>query len=132
MLPDASAETSVQLVEAHPDHTRGQSLRSGSGRRVPIKTSYGVATYPYDGNTAAELLAAVDANLYRSKQRGGDFITASGRDDDSHPTTMGSFSVLDGLVTAVDKKDHYTRRHSDDVTEFAVALASKMGLSIET
>lgn len=55
-----------------------------------------------------------------------------GEDVDFKPALMGSFSVLDGLVTTVDKKDHYTRRHSDDVTELAVVLASKIGLSVET
>jgi putative nucleotidyltransferase with HDIG domain len=40
--------------------------------------------------------------------------------------------VLDGLVTTVDNKDHYTRRHSDNVTEYALALAAKMDLSVDT
>ena len=40
--------------------------------------------------------------------------------------------MLDGLVTAVDGKDHYTRKHSDDVSEQAVLLASELGLSSET
>ena len=132
VLPDASAEASVHLVERIRTLLESSPFDVGSGRMVPIKMSYGIATYPYDGRTSAELLAAVDANLYRSKQRGGDFITASGSDDDFRPASMGSFSVLDGLVTTVDKKDHYTRRHSDQVTELAVALASKMGLSDET
>ena len=44
----------------------------------------------------------------------------------------GLFSVLDGLVTTVDNKDHYTRKHSDDVCERAVALAAQLGLSSET
>ena len=40
--------------------------------------------------------------------------------------------MLDGLVTMVDNKDHYTRRHSEDVTEYALALASRLDLSVET
>jgi putative nucleotidyltransferase with HDIG domain len=132
VLPDTSAKASVQLVERIRATLESTPFDVGGGRIVPIKMSYGIATYPHDGHTASELLAAVDANLYRSKQRGGNFITASSSDDDFQPAMMGSFSVLDGLVTTVDKKDHYTRRHSDDVTELAVGLASKMGLSVET
>lgn len=131
VLPDTSSEASVQLVERIRATLESTPFNVGGGRIVPIKMSYGIATYPNDGHKAAELLAAVDANLYRSKQRGGNIITSSGGDD-FRPTLMGSFSVLDGLVTTVDRKDHYTRRHSDDVTELAVALASKIGLSVET
>ena len=94
--------------------------------------SYGIATFPFDGASPSEILAAADANLYRSKRQGGDFITASGSSDTSRPAAVGTFSVLDGLVTTVDKKDHYTRQHSDNVTEHTLALAAKMGLSLET
>ena len=132
VLPDSSPEASVTLVKRIRATLETTPFDVGGGRIVPIKMSYGIATYPDDGRKAAELLAAVDANLYRSKQRGGNIITSSGGDDDFRPALMGSFSALDGLVTTVDKKDHYTRRHSDDVTELALALASKMGLSVET
>jgi HD-GYP domain-containing protein (c-di-GMP phosphodiesterase class II) len=42
------------------------------------------------------------------------------------------FNVLEDLVTTVDNKDHYTRRHSDDVCERAMVLAAAVGLSHET
>lgn len=34
--------------------------------------------------------------------------------------------VLDGLVSAVDRKDRYTRRHSDNVTEAVVTIAERL------
>ncbi len=96
--------------------------------------SCGVATYPFEGRHVSELLAAADANLYRSKRQGGNRVTASDSEEES--TQVGNrggiFSVLDGLVTAVDGKDHYTRKHSYDVCERAIAVASKLGLSSET
>ncbi|MCL5735529.1 MAG: diguanylate cyclase [Actinobacteria bacterium] len=132
LLPDASAESAVQLVERIRSCMRDAPFFVGDSRTVPIKMSYGIAVFPHDGHTAAEMLAASDANLYRSKRHGGDFITASGSDDINGSVGLGSFSVLDGLVTTVDGKDHYTRKHSDNVTEYSLALASKMGLSVET
>ncbi len=132
VLPDTDAEAAVQLVERVRNSLEDSPFLVDDGRTIPLKMSYGVATYPYDGHSAAELLAAADANLYRSKRHGGDFITASGSDDSHRPVSMGSFSVLDGLVTTVDNKDHYTRRHSDNVTEYSLALASKMGMSLDT
>lgn len=132
VLPETDAEAAVHLVERVRNSLEDSPFLVEDGRTVPLKMSYGIATFPYDGHTAAELLAAADANLYRSKRHGGDFITASGSDENHRPAALGSFSVLDGLVTTVDNKDHYTRRHSDNVTEYALALASKMGLSLDT
>ena len=40
-----------------------------------------------------------------------------------------SYGFLDCLVTAVDNKDAYTRRHSEDVTDYALRIAEEIGLS---
>ena len=38
---------------------------------MPIAASIGVATFPGDGRTATELIAAADRALYRVKREGG-------------------------------------------------------------
>jgi len=45
--------------------------------------------------------------------------------------TSGSFDVLQGLVIAVDTKDRYTKRHSEDVARYAVFLANRIGIDQE-
>ena len=131
VLSDCDTGQALALLERLRVTLEDRSLEL-DGQKIPIKMSYGVATYPRDGSGASELLAAADANLYRSKRRGGDCITASGSEDGLRPTPIGSFTVLDGLVTTVDNKDHYTRKHSEDVTEYSVALAARMALSSDT
>ena len=131
ILPECDAQEALRLLERVRASLQRRSLQVG-GRSIPIKMSYGVATFPRDGSTASELLAAADANLYRSKRRGGDCITVSGNEDGSRPSAVSSYTVLDGLVTTVDSKDHYTRKHSEDVTEYAVALAARLDLSPDT
>ena len=42
-----------------------------------LTMSAGVALYPTDGNTVAEVLAEVDARLYRAKAAGRNRICAS-------------------------------------------------------
>jgi putative nucleotidyltransferase with HDIG domain len=42
-----------------------------------------------------------------------------------------SFDVLKGLVIAVDTKDRYTKRHSEDVARYAVFIARRLGLDDE-
>jgi diguanylate cyclase (GGDEF)-like protein len=44
---------------------------TGGGERAPALTaSIGVAFYPRDGKTGAELISGADAAMYRAKQRG--------------------------------------------------------------
>ena len=44
---------------------------------VPLAVSIGVATFPGDGRTATELIAAADAALYRVKRAGGHAAAAA-------------------------------------------------------
>jgi putative nucleotidyltransferase with HDIG domain len=46
--------------------------------------------------------------------------------------TVQTFDVLQGLVIAVDTKDHYTRRHSEDVARYVDFIAELLGLDRET
>ena len=132
LLPDTDAHGAVRTIDRIRTALRESGYTADSGSRVPVFMSYGVATYPFDGRQLSELLAAADANLYRSKRQGGDSVTAPGSEEGGSETKSGVFTVLDGLVTTVDNKDHYTRKHSDDVCERAVAVASELGLSSET
>jgi diguanylate cyclase (GGDEF)-like protein/putative nucleotidyltransferase with HDIG domain len=132
LLPDADSDSALALIARLQGSLKNRDFTVEGGQNIPIKMSYGIATYPFDGRKESELLAAADANLYRSKRKGGDQATASGGDKHRRNTPIGVFTVLDGLVTTVDNKDRYTRKHSDDVTEYSLALASKLRLSMDT
>lgn len=47
------------------------------GTDLSITASFGLATYPDDGTTSEEVIAAADSALYESKRRGRNQITAS-------------------------------------------------------
>jgi HD-GYP domain-containing protein (c-di-GMP phosphodiesterase class II) len=99
------------------------------GNEVPIYLSFGVATFPQHGPGVNELVANADAALYTAKQFGSSAI-AAGQDPHQVGRREG-FDILEGLVIAVDNKDHYTRKHSDDVTKHALLLADALALSDE-
>jgi diguanylate cyclase (GGDEF)-like protein len=98
------------------------------GTRIPLRMSFGAASYPEDGQDAASLIAIADANLYESKRWGGDTVTVRPEPVGGDAVDSRAFSTLDSLVSAVDNKDHYTRRHSAEVAEHTSAVAVILGL----
>ena len=71
ILPDTSApdacHAATRILEAFRDRTFVGEQRGP----VPIAASIGVATFPADGRTATDLIAAADQALYRVKRDGG-------------------------------------------------------------
>ncbi len=132
LLPDTDLAGALAFARRVREAMRGQPYLNPEGAKLPIRISFGVATYPDSAGTAVDLVARADANLLESKLRGGDAICYDSADGEHSAPALGSFSVLDGLVMAVDRRDRYTRQHSEDVTRVATAIAHQMGLSSET
>jgi diguanylate cyclase (GGDEF)-like protein len=105
------------------------SLQFDASERLPISVSAGLATYPEDGSSMTVLLATVASTLEEAKASGGDTVCIAGAAI-GDPETSG-FDVLQGLVRAVDTKDRYTKRHSEDVARYGAFLAERLGLAPE-
>ena len=101
------------------------SLQFEATERLPVTISAGLCSYPEHGASVTVLLAAVASTLEEAKASGGDAIRVAGVDGDELKGTSG-FDVLQGLVLAVDTKDRYTKRHSEDVARYAVFLAGRV------
>ena len=110
-----------------------QGVHMDSGQRLPLRLSMGIAVCPDDSTNKEELLAYVDVSLFESKRAGGNTVTLANRQPGElaayQDTTMG---VLDSLVRAVDKKDRYTKAHSEENAEYAMLLGRALGLSETT
>jgi diguanylate cyclase (GGDEF)-like protein len=101
------------------------SLQFEATERLPVTISAGLCSYPEHGASVTVLLAAVASTLEEAKASGGDAIRVAGVDGEESKSTSG-FDVLQGLVLAVDTKDRYTKRHSEDVARYAVFLAGRV------
>ncbi len=132
ILPDTSAEGAVTYSQRVRAALAEHPFMRSDGDRVLLRLSFGVAAYPEDGHTAHELVGCADANLYDSKDRGGDTVTVAKDLATREVAKVGAYGILDGLVTAVDHKDKYTRKHSEHVTRLALMIGQAMGLSEET
>jgi diguanylate cyclase (GGDEF)-like protein len=134
VLPETPLEGAMEVAERLRGRVAEEGYRrQGEERVVPVTISCGVATYPLDSRNRHELLTIADANLYVAKnsEHGVAGSTEMQREN-RELRTEGSFTVLDAMITAVDNKDSYTRRHSEDVTEYALWIGEELGLSDET
>ncbi len=103
------------------------------GSSIPLHVSVGVALFPHDSSSKQELIDLADTAMYASKSAGGDTATLANNTDSAFLASQSStFSVLEGLVNAVDGKDRYTRVHSEKVAHYAVGLAGRLGLPEDT
>jgi diguanylate cyclase (GGDEF)-like protein len=126
VAPDAEAVGRRILSQA------GELAVSAGGEQLPVALSIGIASFPADGRTRSELLDVARAATDAAREAGpgqvqrGRGVPAVGQD------ALSALAVLDGLVSAIDRKDRYTRQHSDVVTVAAVRLASALQLSPAT
>jgi len=134
VVPDASAEQAHVLAMRIRGRLQNEGFcRASEERTVPISLSFGIACYPDDSESRHELLTIADSNLYDAKNSdSGISWTSDSQRANRELRAEASFEVLDALITAVDNKDRYTRKHSEDVTEYALWMADELGLSEET
>jgi diguanylate cyclase (GGDEF)-like protein/putative nucleotidyltransferase with HDIG domain len=127
--PQADADAAQQSLAELRRRLGEVSLVFGESESLPITASAGIACYPQDADSVTELLADVTIALQEAKASGGNAVRRARREEDR--PVSGSFDVLQGLVIAVDTKDRYTKRHSEDVARYAVFLARRLGLDEE-
>ena len=106
------------------------SLQFDATERLPVTISAGLCTYPDHGSSVTVLLATAARTLEEAKASGGDSVRVAGFEGSDGPAASG-FDVLQGLVIAIDTKDRYTKRHSEDVARYAVFLAGQIGADPE-
>lgn len=93
---------------------------------IPLSVSIGAALFPGETGDRMRLMQLADERLLRSKSGGAHDAPADYvRRALAH---VDGFSMLDALVTAVDNKDRYTSRHSEDVMRYGVLIAQKLGI----
>ncbi len=119
-----NARSLAARIDRAASHT---PIQVGSGaEHLPLSLSIGLAHAPDDAGTAMELVELADQRMYEIKRSGGGVWGSSGMAWTPRLSMNTPFSVLDGLVTAIDNKDRYTREHSEWVARFADLLAEAL------
>lgn len=104
------------------------TLQFDGSERLPLSVSAGVTFFPFHATGVNELLSAATIALGEAKDAGGNQVIIADAWTSEPKPSQSSFDVLQGLVIAIDHKDRYTKRHSEDVACYALFLAAKLGL----
>ena len=78
ILPEAAVEAAAHRAEEIRARARKLEVTHMEKPLGPVTVSLGVAVYPSHGRTRDEVLAAVDAALYKAKQDGRDRVVVAG------------------------------------------------------
>jgi diguanylate cyclase (GGDEF)-like protein len=120
-LPAAARRVRERLEFTHLDLPDSELL--------PVSVSVGIAYFPFHAGSVTELVSVVARALGEAKEAGGNQVAIAGAWSTDPEGPYSSFDVLQGLVLAVDRKDHYTKLHSEDVATYALYIADRVGMS---
>jgi diguanylate cyclase (GGDEF)-like protein/putative nucleotidyltransferase with HDIG domain len=121
----------LRAIEALRSTLAATTLDLESGEQLPMTISAGVCAFPEHGASATSLLSVASRTLEEARAGGGDAIRVATAEESSGASAASSFDVLKGLVLAIDTKDRYTKRHSEDVSRYAAFIAEQLGLDAE-
>jgi diguanylate cyclase (GGDEF)-like protein len=135
LLPQTSIESALKVAERIRQQTFAR-IEIGS---TPISISLGLASWPADGVSPTDIIAAADAALYQAKRSGGNRCQCSiislkpdkesrskPKQEDSEET--GALSAIFALANTVDNRDRLTHNHSKQVHDYALAIGEALGM----
>jgi diguanylate cyclase (GGDEF)-like protein len=133
LLPHTGVDSAIKVAE----RIRQQIISRVEIASSPITMSLGIASWPADGISPEEIISAADAALYRAKRAGGNRTECAAGSlameqrglSYINPEDSSTLSNIFALAATVDARDHYTRTHSRKVHEYALAIASALGLN---
>jgi len=135
LLPQTSIDDALQVIERVREKI-DKELDSGE---IHVTTSIGLASWPDDGISHTDIIAAADVTLYRAKRSGGNrSYCASGthasviEDESTAGVKDGTDDKIMGIINAfsdtADSKNVNTSDHSKKVAEYALILGKSLKL----
>lgn len=96
-LPGNDKQHAKEIARRLWSELRDTTLMTGAGLKLHISGSFGLATFPEDGRTIADIIRSADTMMYQAKAQGRDRIVVAGEDAEV-PLELGRGSRHAGLV----------------------------------
>lgn len=133
VLPGLSEERARRLMEKVRRAIGQIEVVNGARVTLPTRISVGVAALR-EGQSPRDLVAEAEDAMYLDKAVTPGMVTAAmerALTRDEALLKAGNVKALRNLVKAIDRRDSYTRFHSDHATQLAIRLGSDLGLGEE-
>lgn len=142
-LPFCDARTAQAIAMECRSRLEHHVAGSNESTKKFLTFSAGICTYPAAVSNLDDLISYANMALYSAKKNGKNRIVVYSRhnaDNEDKPAPNSSAektfsdnyaSTIYALCAAINAKDHYTFNHSNNVSEYATALAGAIGLDSE-
>lgn len=132
VAPSIDASTLAAALTRLNQELLRTGVDTAAGDALPVSISAGISVAPLHGQSVTELVSAAGLTLGEAKSGGGAAVLISRLSyADLVVEQRATFSMLDGLVNAIDARDRYTRNHSEDVARYALFLAGRVGMDAD-
>lgn len=142
LLPHYDVLAAKKLTESISRQIYNLNASGGEYSIKRLTISAGISAYPYGATTPKELMDNVDLSVYSVKRGGKNAIrvfdtTINGvkkMEEEATPKHIYQEyeSTVYALTAAIDTKDHYTFRHSNNVAYYATSLGEALGMNQDT
>lgn len=136
LLPGYDIYSAKLLTESILDQVRHMDSSRELYQLKTLTMSCGICSAPYMASTLEELIANTDFAVYTAKRSGKNRVViyseaaVQEQQKAEHTSSYDAYaSTIIALTAAIDTKDHYTFSHSQNVAEYAMALARECGMS---
>ncbi len=128
ILPETDQEHGLVIADRIELELAACHLTLEDGATIPLHCSIGLATFPADGRTPADLITKADSALYQSKRQGRPMARLQ-RIGTTQLRLEGNFAPVSELLAALLARDPSTRSHLEHVNRVAKEFANILGLS---
>jgi diguanylate cyclase (GGDEF)-like protein/putative nucleotidyltransferase with HDIG domain len=136
ILPGLEEDEAVRMLTRVAREARRIALHpeadDASASGIPMRLSWGVATYPVSAKTERTLVAAADSDLLKRRfvrRRVAQVNTNRPSIERMLQSDPRRIRLASGLLDILDTKDQYTTEHSQQVASLGLLLADELGLS---
>jgi diguanylate cyclase (GGDEF)-like protein len=138
LLPQTTIDAAYQVAE----RVRNKIAEGLDSGKITISASIGLASWPDDGISHTDIIAAADVTLYRAKRSGGNrsfcasgplasLTYASSITETRSDIDAKILGVITALSETADSRSYYTYNHSKRVSDYSLALAKVLKMNKE-
>ncbi|MCA9825125.1 MAG: diguanylate cyclase [Dehalococcoidia bacterium] len=129
IFPGISGQAARRAMNHVQSAVANIEVENGAKIALPTRISFGVATLR-EGQAPRDLVAEAEDEMYLDKGLAPSLAaTAAGKAGSPDALLkITNLKALRSLVKAIDRRDSYTRFHSDHATHMALAAAERIGL----